>query len=167
LNVTLEVPLEQIEGQLQEEQANLAAMDTRRADFERRLTDERDRPAVIRQLLADGAEISDDTHQLIRMATIFAALVGLYMIWSPLLPAMRIFDDINLWHYTVTVDGVEKSLPITLADLGLALMILLGMGVLAKRLPAVLEMILLQRFDMSAGSRYTVQTLTNYVIVAE
>jgi potassium efflux system protein len=148
---------------LERQQAVLAA---RKQAGELEARDEEGGVLQVEEPEVDLQALSDDTHQLIRMAIIFAALVGLYAIWSPLLPAMRIFDDISLWHYTVTVDGVEKLLPITLADLGLALIILLGMRVLAKRLPAVLEMILLQRFDMSAGSHYTVKTLTNYVIVA-
>jgi len=36
---------------------------------------------------------------------------------------------------------------------------------LAKHLPAVLEIILLKQSDMSSGSRYTVATLTNYAII--
>jgi potassium efflux system protein len=148
---------------LERQQAVIAA---RKQAGEPEAKDEESGVLQVEEPEVDLQALSDDTHQLVRMAMIFAALVGLYLIWSPLLPAMRIFDDISLWHHTVTVDGVEKSLPITLADLGLALIILFGMSVLAKRLPAVLEMILLQRFDMSAGSRYTVKTLTNYVIVA-
>ena len=148
---------------LERQQAVIAA---RKQAGELEAKDEEGGVLQVEEPEVDLQALSDDTHQLIREAMIFAGLVGLYMIWSPLFPAMRIFDDISLWHYTVTVEGVERSLPITLADLGVALIILLGMGVLAKRLPAVLEMILLQRFDMSAGSRYTVKTLTNYVIAA-
>ncbi len=64
------------------------------------------------------------------------------------------------------MDGEAKRLPITLADIGLALIYALGTTVLAKRLPAVLEIILLQRSAMSEGDRYTATTLTKYVIVA-
>jgi potassium efflux system protein len=114
----------------------------------------------------DLEALSDDSRELVTLAVIFTGLVGLYLIWSPVLPALRIFDDVALWYHTVTLDGEDKRLPITLADLGLALIYAIGTGVLAKRLPAVLEIILLQRFDMSSGSRYTVTTLTNYAIIA-
>jgi small-conductance mechanosensitive channel len=59
-----------------------------------------------------------------------------------------------------------RRLPITLADLGLALIYLISTVTLARRLPAVLDMILLERFHLSSGSRYTVTTLTTYGIVA-
>jgi len=81
------------------------------------------------------------------------------------LPALRIFDDVTLWHHTVTIDGEDKRLPITLGDMGLALTYVVATVVLAKKLPAVLEIILLQRFEMSSGSRYTITTLTTYAIV--
>ncbi len=113
----------------------------------------------------DLEALSDDSRELLNVATIAGGLVLLYLIWSPLLPALRIFDDINLWYQTVTVDGEDQRLPITLADLGLALLYTIGIGILAKRLPALLEIILLRRFDVSAGSRYAVVTLANYAII--
>ena len=113
----------------------------------------------------DIAALSDETRGLIRILMIVAAVVGLYLIWASVLPALRILDDVALWHRTVSVDGEDRSLPITLADLGLALIYAVGTWILAARLPALLEIILLQRFDMSAGSRYTATTLTTYAIV--
>ena len=121
-------------------------------------------------LYADEPEVdlealSDDSRELVNIATIAGALVVLYLIWSPLLPALQIFDDVNLWSYTVTVDGLEQRQPITLADLGLALLYTIGTAILAKRLPGLLEIILLRRFHVSAGSRYAVVTLSTYGIV--
>ncbi len=113
----------------------------------------------------DLEALSDDSRELVNIATIAGGLVLLYLIWSPLLPALRIFDEINLWYQTVTVDGEDVRVPITLASLGLAFLYTIGIGILAKRLPALLEIILLRRFDVSAGSRYAVVTLTNYAII--
>ena len=64
------------------------------------------------------------------------------------------------------VDNETQRLPITLADIGLAILIGIGTYVLAKRMPSVLEIVLLNRFKVSAGGRYTVITLMTYVIVA-
>ena len=113
----------------------------------------------------DLAAISDESRALIKTAMIATGLIGLYLIWSSVFPALRVFEDVDLWHYTVTVAGEEQQLPVTLADLGLALIYALGIGVLAKRLPSVLEIILLRRFDLTAASRYTVTSLVNYAII--
>lgn len=114
----------------------------------------------------DLAALDDDTRDLINITLIFAGLVGLYMIWSTIFPALGVFDDVNLWYHTVKIDGEDKRVPVTLANLGLALIYAIGIGILAKRLPALLEIILLRRFDLSSGRRYTITTLTNYSIIA-
>ncbi|MCB1967602.1 MAG: mechanosensitive ion channel, partial [Candidatus Accumulibacter sp.] len=114
----------------------------------------------------DLAALSEASRELLNVTIIGGALVALYLIWSPLLPALRIFDDVTLWYQTVMVDGEDRRLPITVGNLGLALVYAIGSMVLVKRLPAVLEIILLHRFDMSSGSRYTVTTISSYAIIA-
>jgi potassium efflux system protein len=113
----------------------------------------------------DLADLTDTTRELINTAVVALGLIGLWMIWSEALPALRIFDDITLWHQTVTVDGEEQVDPITLADLGLALVYGIVTVLLAKKLPAVLEIFMLDHTEMSAGNRYTVTTLTTYTLI--
>ncbi|NCC28317.1 MAG: mechanosensitive ion channel, partial [Gammaproteobacteria bacterium] len=105
-------------------------------------------------------------HGAQRMTAVVLALIGLYAIWSPVFPALGILDEVTLWHTTGILNGEETALPVSLADLGLALLYLVAIGVLAKRLPAMLEIILSERLHMASSSRYTVTTLTTYVIVA-
>jgi potassium efflux system protein len=113
----------------------------------------------------DITALSDDARGLIRIAMSVAAIVGLYLIWHSVLPALRIFEDVVLWHETKRVDGAEVELPVTLANLGLAVLYAAGAWILARRLPALLELILMRRCEMNAASRYTVTTLSTYAIV--
>nr|ESQ16688.1 MAG: hypothetical protein N838_25670 [Thiohalocapsa sp. PB-PSB1] len=113
----------------------------------------------------DLEELTDTSSDLFNTAIVVAGLVGLWMIWSEVFPAFRIFGDFTLWHQTVTAEGEEQVRPITLADLVLALFYGIITVVLAKQLPAVLEMILLKSFDMPSASRYTITTLTTYAVV--
>ena len=113
----------------------------------------------------DLEALSDTSSNLINTALVVTGLIGLWMIWSEVFPALRIFDDVPLWNQIVTVDGEEQIDPITVADLILALVYGAVTFVLAKQLPAMLEIILLYRFEMSAGSRYTFTTLTTYIII--
>jgi len=110
--------------------------------------------------------LTQDSRELVKVAISVLALLGLYLIWAGVLPALEILDQVTLWHSTATIGGEERRLPITLASLGLALIYLTAMVVLAKRLPALLDMILVERFQKAPGSRYTVTTLTTYAIVA-
>jgi potassium efflux system protein len=110
--------------------------------------------------------LSATSRQLLNTVIIFSGIIGLWMIWSEIFPALRLFDNVTLWHYTTTVDGVDTRVPVTLVDISLALIYGIATIILAKQLPAVLEMILLEHFDLPAGSRYTFTTLTSYVIVS-
>ncbi|MCG6941405.1 MAG: mechanosensitive ion channel [Thiohalocapsa sp.] len=122
--------------------------------------------AQIEEPKVDLSALSDDTRRLIRTALVVLAAVGLALIWSDSVPALRSLQEHTLWHTSVMVDGEAQQRPITLLDLGLALLFAAGILVLLKRLPALLEIVLLRRYNMSAADRYAVTTLTSYVIGA-
>ena len=113
----------------------------------------------------DLVTLSDTSLKLLNTSIVVLGFIGLWMIWHEVFPALRIFEDVTLWHHTMTVDGEEKQLPITLWNIGIALIYGIATFVLVKQLPAVLEIILLQSTGMASSSRYTVTTLTSYVIV--
>jgi potassium efflux system protein len=114
----------------------------------------------------DLSTLSDEARELIRTVVSVAGLIGLYLIWEDALPALRVFEDIVLWHTSATVGGTEQTQPVTLAAVGLALIYGIATWILATRLPALIEIVLLRRFDMAPSGRYTVTALTTYVIVA-
>ncbi|MCG6860233.1 MAG: mechanosensitive ion channel [Chromatiaceae bacterium] len=113
----------------------------------------------------DVVDLSDRSRKLVNTAILLYGLFGFWLIWSDLFPALSILDQVTLWHHKVMVDGAEQILPVTLASLGLALIYGAITIILARQLPAVLEIVLLHYSEMSAGGRYTVTTLANYVIV--
>ena len=115
---------------------------------------------------ADLVALTETSSKLIDTAVVVAGLVGLWMIWSGVLPALRVLEDITLWQHTVTIKGHDEVQPFTLADLGLVLLYTAGTILLAKQLPSVLEIILLKRVGLSSGARYTITTLTTYAVVA-
>ena len=56
-------------------------------------------------------------------------------------------------------------MPAVAGGVGLVLLIAAIATVAVKNLPALLEILLLQYTEMSAGSRYTITTLSNYAII--
>jgi potassium efflux system protein len=92
--------------------------------------------------------------------------LGLAGIWGDFIPALRVLNDVDLWNKMALVDGAERLVPVTLADLLLAAIIGIGGYILAANLPSLIDIILLKQGSASAGGRYTVETLTRYSIVA-
>ncbi len=115
---------------------------------------------------SDLEELGEDTRSLLDVVMIIVALIGSLLIWSPVLPALGIFDEVTLWHETAIVEGEETRIPVTLASLVLALFFAYSTVVLVKRLPALLEILLRRRLDLTAGTRYAITTLTTYAVIA-
>ena len=58
---------------------------------------------------------------LLRTIIFFSAIVGLWLIWANVQPALSFLEDIQLWSYSSEVDGVRQMVPITLANLMVAI----------------------------------------------
>jgi potassium efflux system protein len=114
---------------------------------------------------ANLSELSVETTQLINMAVFALSGITLFYIWSPLLPAFDAFSKVTLWTSNTVVDGETLSNEISLAML-IIVFVLAGLTLYAARkLPALIDLVLRSRTSVSASARYTVSTLLNYVIV--
>jgi len=114
----------------------------------------------------DVEEIQEQTLELLRAFVGLLLVVGCWLVWAEVLPALGILNDVTIWHRTVVVEGQETFEPVTLASLGLAILFA-GLTVLsAKNLPGFLEIAVLQRLRVEAGTRYATRTISNYLIVA-
>ena len=66
---------------------------------------------------------------------------------------------------TELIDGVEKQVPVTYADIGIGVLIAFLTLFAAKNLPGVLEFSILRHLPLDTGGRYTATTLSQYLIV--
>ena len=112
------------------------------------------------------AQINEQTRALLRTLIMFAALVGLWIIWRQVLPALNVIGDVGLWTYSTEVDGVTKIMPITLTNLVMAVILTAVTFVAARNLPGVLEITILKHLPLDAGARHAFTTLCRYAIVA-
>jgi potassium efflux system protein len=124
-----------------------------------------DMPAQFDEPGMDLVAMSEESRKLLNTLLVIIGIIGFWLIWSDVLPALHVLDEVTLWHRTVMVAGTDTIVPVTLANIGIAILIVIVTWVAMKRLPALLEIILLQRVQMTSGSRYTVTTLTTYTIV--
>jgi len=114
----------------------------------------------------DLVDLSEKSRKLLYALLFSGGAVGLWFIWSPILPALSFLNDISIWSSTVMVDGVKIMVPVTLGDLILAIIVIIVTTLASRGLPALLEFVLLQNNNTTVGGRYTVTTLFRYVIVA-
>ncbi|WP_340678435.1 mechanosensitive ion channel domain-containing protein [Paraglaciecola sp.] len=89
-------------------------------------------------------------------------LIGLWFIWLPLLPALGIVNEVVLWHKTATIDGIGVSENVTLGNIIIALLFLIGGYQAAKNARGILEISFFDRVSLDPGARYAAVTLFGY-----
>lgn len=115
----------------------------------------------------DVVGLGEQTRRLVSAALVFSGLAGLYLVWDDLFPALRVLDEITLpFTHLEVVDGEEARVPVTLTDLGVALLVFAATFIGARNLPGLLEFVVLQRLPIDAGARYATITIARYLIVA-
>ena len=120
----------------------------------------------------DLEAVSGQTLKLLRSITVFTIAVGLYWIWRDVLPALNIFQSVELWSVTESVadmftegTATQRVVPITLANFAEALIIILITAIVSKNIPGLMEMAVLQRLPITPSGRYAITTIVRYAIV--
>ncbi|GAA4871487.1 mechanosensitive ion channel domain-containing protein [Ferrimonas pelagia] len=109
--------------------------------------------------------ISTQSLSLVRSLMILAFALTLLGLWSQTHPAVFSFlEGITLYSSTQFVDNVEQAVPITLMSLAAALMIAVFTGMIARNLPGLLELMLLQRLDLTPGTGFAISTVSKYLV---
>lgn len=119
---------------------------------------------VIDDVEEDPVELTTESRKLIDTLVAMGALIGLWLVWREVLPALSIFKEFTLWSYSVTENGQSTVVPVTLADAGLTVLISVITMTATLHLPAVLKIALFQHLRLGPGGQYTAVTLTRYSI---
>jgi len=109
--------------------------------------------------------VGTQTQKLLQAGMAVAGILGAWSIWSDVLPALNVLDEVALWSQTITVDGAEALVPVSLADVLLALVVAAATTVASRNLPGLMEIALLRHLDLQPGGRYTINTLLRYLVV--
>ncbi len=114
----------------------------------------------------DVAAISTQTLRLLNSAYWLAVIIGIFLIWSEVLPALKLLNNFELWSNKITSEsGGITFVPITLANVLLALIVLLMTFFISRNIPGLLEIAILQRLPFTASGRYAIATITRYILV--
>ena len=113
----------------------------------------------------DLDQVDQQTRRLLSSGLFVVAVLGSLGIWSEMLPVFSLFNEVNLWNETITVDGIETQGPVTLTDLLLAIAAAIITWIASRNLPGLLEIAVLRHLELQPGSRYTIVTLVRYAVV--
>ncbi|MFE8033427.1 mechanosensitive ion channel domain-containing protein [Thiohalocapsa marina] len=114
----------------------------------------------------DLVALDVQTRRLVNALIALGAGVGLWVLWADVLPALNVLERIPLWGNSGVGEGGEDLLPVTVADLGVMLLIVAVTVIAVRNLPALLEILLLKNTGIGAGGRYTIIALTGYAVMA-
>jgi len=190
--------------------------------------------APVEESQLDLPAISAQSQQLFRTIIGVSTILGLYLIWANVLPALRALDRVEVWPNqriveasvsqaadilraetpattpapapaqpvstgeagasappapsgngaspsamlgqptlgaggasTAGTDTGEASMPpprVTLADLGLAIVVLIATVIAFKNIPGLAEIFILQRLPLDPSGRYAINTVMRYII---
>lgn len=133
-----------------------------------------ERERAIAEVTVDLTQVNEQTRRLLMTILFVAGALGLWLIWVDIVPALSFLDQIHLWTKTVTTavggDGealstpIEKVVPVSLLDLVMALVIAVLAIVAIRNVPGLLQLIALERLPLDAGLRFTITTISRYVI---
>ena len=116
----------------------------------------------------DILKVDAQSQAAIRIVTVIAAALSIFQVWSDMAPALNILQSVPLWNTveTVAVEGkmVEKVRDITLANFALALVVIIITVLAVRNLPGLIEIMLLQRWNMAAGERYATVAVVRYAL---
>lgn len=125
----------------------------------------------------DYSLLSDQMLKLLRAAACVLFLTSSWFIWGEVLPALQVFNRVELWHTTVQIaeeveisEGkteeriVTKPKAITVGSLLLAVGFLVLATVASRNIPGLLELSILQRLPMDHGGRNAITTLFRYAL---
>jgi potassium efflux system protein len=118
------------------------------------------------EAMMDLETMNAQVRTLLTLTLAVMVVGGLYMIWGDTFSALKVLDRVTLW--SITEPGSDGAGPVTravtLGSVGLALVALVFTLGAARNIPGLLEVLVLQRQSVDAGTRYAATLLSRYAI---
>ena len=140
------------------------------------------RPAIVKGAQFDVSAISTQAMQMLRTAVLFMLLIGCFAIWSDSFPAIGVLENVELWPGAEVAssgsiaatdgDGIAAGGTtaepvyemVTLKDLLWAIVLTVLTMIVAKNIPGLLEITVLQHLPLERGSQFAISTIVRYTI---
>lgn len=116
----------------------------------------------------DIEQMSRQSSQLLNLIIVIGAGALIYVLWASLLPALTVFDSMELHKFKtgkIGVDGSEIETVLTVWSVIQAVAFTILTVIAVRNLPGLLELFVLQRTGLKESSRYAITTVTGYIII--
>ncbi len=119
--------------------------------------------------------VNSEFCDLLRWGSVMLLICGGWIIWSDVLPALRVLDRVVLWTNIETIAETvvdrqgyqsvvmtDRSVPTTLTDAIAAILVIMATMMIGRRLPSVLALTVLDRLPLESGTHQAVSILVRY-----
>ena len=110
----------------------------------------------------DLATLGVELRRAVRSASALVTLLGLYFVWGEEIPALGALDRVRLYPFSAPAEG---DFVFTATKLLVVALAVFATTAVARRLPGLLDFLLLDRTGLSAAERYAVRSVTQYAVV--
>ncbi len=114
----------------------------------------------------DIPKINEQSKKILRVFIAIFLVLGIWFTLRDILPALAIFDTVELWQYSAIVDGKETPQSITLVNIFVVFLYLTLVLVFVKNFSGLLDLVFAGRYSITAGGRYALVQLTRYGAIA-
>lgn len=120
---------------------------------------------MIDDTYVDIKTISKQSETMLKISVGVLLVMGLWMIWIEVLPALGFLEKVVFWSTSVVVDGETEVRLITLKTVLISILTL-GLVIIATHnLPGALELLVLRHLNLDTGTGYAITTLLKYSII--
>ena len=111
------------------------------------------------------ASLSDAQGRLLGALRLATLATLLWFIWSPALPAITLLEDITLWSTADPSLPPGEARSVSLATVIIAALVVVLTVLLTRHVPPMVQVLLMEYGSISAGARYAMGMLLQYVII--
>ncbi|ATJ83293.1 mechanosensitive channel MscK [Halomonas beimenensis] len=120
---------------------------------------------VVEEPPLDMQQVNAQSLRLSKLFLMLGLLLVLYLVWADLLTVFGYLEQVMI----LGADGQEGSElvggTVSVADVGIALLVVALTLMMARNLPGLLEVMVLSRLELKQGSAYAISSLLSYTIV--
>jgi len=122
-------------------------------------------PIEITEPKVNLEQVNAQARSLLGSLVFTGVLITLWWIWSGIFPALNILNGVELWSYQAFDGEVAVQKWVTLQSLAVTAIVLILTALASRNISGALELFVLPKLPIDAGTRYAITTLCQYFLI--